>query len=39
MEQKQQFVSLLSSDQFTMSELCKTFGISRKTGHKWRNKK
>jgi len=27
MEEKQQFVSLLSSDQFTMSELCKTFGI------------
>ena len=38
MEQKQQFVSLLSSDQFTMSELCKTFGISRKTGHKWRDR-
>jgi len=38
MEQKQQFVSLFSSDQFTMSELCKTFGISRKTGHKWRDR-
>ena len=35
MEQKQEFVSLLSSDHFTMSELCKTFGISRKTGRKW----
>lgn len=38
MEQKQQFVSLLTSDQFTMSELCATFGISRKTGHKWRDR-
>ncbi len=23
------------SDQFTISELCEQFGISRKTGHKW----
>lgn len=38
MEEKQQFVSLLSSGQFTMSELCGTFGISRKTGHKWRDR-
>jgi len=38
MEEKQQFVSLLSSGQFTMTELCKTFGISRKTGHKWRDR-
>ena len=38
MEEKQQFVSLLSSGHFTMSELCKTFGISRKTGHKWRDR-
>lgn len=38
MEQKQQFISLLMSDQFTMSELCITFGISRKTGHKWRDR-
>ena len=36
MEQKQRFVSLLTSDQFTLSELCATFGISRKTGHKWK---
>jgi transposase InsO family protein len=38
MEQKQQFINLLMSDQFTMSELCLTFGISRKTGHKWRDR-
>jgi transposase InsO family protein len=38
MEQKQRFVSLLSSDQFTMTELCETFGITRKTGHKWKNR-
>ena len=38
MEQKQQFISLLMSNQFTMSELCLTFGISRKTGHKWRDR-
>jgi transposase-like protein len=38
MEQKQQFINLLMSDQFTRSELCLTFGISRKTGHKWRDR-
>ena len=36
MEQKQRFVSLLTSDRFTMVELCESFGISRKTGHKWK---
>ena len=36
MEQKQKFVSLLTSDRFTMVELCESFGISRKTGHKWK---
>ena len=36
MEQKQRFVSLLRSDRFTMVELCESFGISRKTGHKWK---
>lgn len=38
MEQKQQLISLLTSNQFTMSELCLRFGISRKTGHKWRDR-
>ena len=36
MEQKQRFVSLVQSAHFTMAELCKEFGISRKTGHKWK---
>ena len=31
MEQKQQFVSLLSSGQFTVSELCRIFGNSTST--------
>ena len=35
MEQKQRFISLVQSDQFTVSEVCEQFGISRKTGHKW----
>ena len=35
MEQRQRFVALAMSDQFTISELCEQFGISRKTGHKW----
>jgi hypothetical protein len=30
MEQKQQWISLLMSNPFAMSELCLTFGISRK---------
>jgi len=35
MEQKQRFVSMAGSGHFTMTELCRDFGISRKTGHKW----
>lgn len=35
MEQKQRFVSLAGSSHFTVTELCREFGISRKTGHKW----
>ena len=35
MEQKQRFVSLAGSGHFTVTELCREFGISRKTGHKW----
>jgi transposase-like protein len=35
MEQKQRFVSLAESGYFTVTELCREFGISRKTGHKW----
>jgi len=29
MEQRQRFVALAMSDQFTISELCEQFGISR----------
>ena len=35
MEQKQRFVCLAGSGHFTMTELCRDFGVSRKTGHKW----
>jgi transposase-like protein len=35
MEQKQRFVSLAGSGHFTLTELCRDFGVSRKTGHKW----
>ncbi len=38
MEQKQRFVSLVGTDRFTMAELCESFGISRKTGHKWKGR-
>lgn len=35
MEQRHRFVSLALSGEFTVSELCDQFGVSRKTGHKW----
>jgi transposase len=35
MEQKQRFVSLAGSGHFSMTELCRDFGVSRKTGHNW----
>ena len=35
MEEKLRFVSLYMSKRFGMTELCREFGISRKTGHKW----
>lgn len=38
METRQRFVSLAESGHFTITELCKEFGISRKTGHKWINR-
>ena len=34
MEQKQRFVSLAGSGYLTLTELCRDFGVSRKTGHK-----
>ena len=38
MEQKHQFVSLAATGRFTFTELCADFRISRKTGHKWRER-
>ncbi len=35
MDQRVRFVSALSSCRYTMAELCRAFGISRKTGYKW----
>ena len=35
MEQRQRFISLIESGHFTISEICKQFKVSRKTGHKW----
>ena len=35
MDQKLQFVSLFLNREQSMTELCKLFGISRKTGYKW----
>ena len=35
MDQKLRLVSLAGSGHFTMTELCRDFGVSRKTGHKW----
>ena len=38
MEEKHRFITLAQSGRFTISELCESFGISRKTGHKWLNR-
>ena len=38
MEEKHRFIMLAQSGRFTISELCESFGISRKTGHKWLNR-
>ena len=35
MDQRVRFMGSLSSGRYTMSELCRAFGISRKTGYKW----
>ena len=34
-EQRKQFIIAASTDDANISELCREFGISRKTGHKW----
>lgn len=38
MEQRQEFVQLVSRGGCSVSEGCRRFGISRKTGHKWLNR-
>jgi len=35
MSQRRGFISELESCQYTMTELCERYGISRKTGYKW----
>lgn len=35
MSQRLRFISDLESFQYTMTELCERYGISRKTGYKW----
>lgn len=35
MDQRVRFIGALSSGAYTMTELCRAFGISRKTGYKW----
>jgi putative transposase len=35
MTEKEQFITLARTGRFTISQLCKDYGISRKTGHKY----
>lgn len=35
MDQRLHFIAAMDSCEFTMSELCREYGISRKTGYKW----
>lgn len=35
MDERVRFIAALSSCEYTMTELCEVFGISRKTGYKW----
>lgn len=35
MNEKERFVMLAQTGRFTITDLCKDFGISRKTGHKY----
>ena len=35
MEQRKAFVEAVLEEEYSMSELCRRFGISRKTGYKW----
>ena len=38
MEQREEFVLAVEAGNRTISELCREFGISRKTGYKWINR-
>ena len=38
MEQRKEFIIAASAEEANISELCRKFGISRKTGHKWINR-
>lgn len=38
MEQRKQFIIAASAEDANISALCREFGISRKTGHKWINR-
>ncbi|MBC2601021.1 leucine zipper domain-containing protein [Puniceicoccus vermicola] len=35
MTEKERFVTLAGTGRFTITDLCRDFGISRKTGHKY----
>lgn len=38
MDEKIKFIGLIKSGNFSITELCEKFGISRKTGYKWINR-
>ena len=38
MDEKKQLVKLVLSKVMTMTEACQQFGVSRKTGHKWKER-
>lgn len=38
MEQREKFIRDVNRGVFTMSELCERYGVSRKTGYKWRER-
>src|SRR5882672_1354452 len=35
MDEKVKFVASVLADEYSMTELCESFGVSRKTGYKW----
>ena len=38
MDQKTQFISDYLRERLSITELCALYGISRKTGYKWKNR-